>query len=84
MMDFDDMERMMGGASYGFGWIFTFLWLILIILAVAALAYWIIKENKSRFIDSSSNKTPVDILKERYAKGDITKEQFEDMKKELA
>lgn len=32
----------------------------------------------------SSNQTPLDILKLRYAKGEITQEQFEQMKRDLS
>jgi len=33
--------------------------------------------------ESKDSETPIDILKKRYAKGEITKEQFDQMKRDL-
>ncbi len=34
--------------------------------------------------DGAPRRTPLDIARERYAKGEITKEEFEEMKRHLA
>lgn len=62
----------------GFGWLF----MILFWVAVVWLIVWLVNQNKpsgGRY----ENKNPIDILKERYAKGEITKKEYNEMKKEL-
>ena len=60
---------------FGFGYIFMFVfWGLLIYGAVLLFRHNNGSHDKGR---------PLDILKERYAKGEITKEQFETMKKDL-
>lgn len=60
----------------GFGWFF---W-----IAIIAIIVWLIvdRSNKNRQ-NLLQQETALDILKKRYAKGEITKEQFEQMKNDL-
>ena len=57
------------------------MWILLIILA-AVVIYLVLQPRKGGG-SALSTETPMDILKKRYAAGEITKEQFEDMKKDI-
>jgi putative membrane protein len=65
----------MGWGGMWFGWFF---W-----LAVLVIVIWIgIKITKNSGKQNSNQiETPLDILKKRYAKGEISKEEFEQMKR---
>jgi len=70
------------GMGYGFfGWLMMFLFWILIITAVVLGVRWFIDQGKLK--GSSVEETPLDILKKRYASGEIDKEEFETMRREL-
>ena len=59
------------------GWILMVLiWGGLIALTVLSFR-WFTKHN------TTEKQTPLEIVKERYAKGEITKEQYEQIKKDL-
>jgi putative membrane protein len=62
---------------YGYGgW---FMWLILV-MVVAIAVYFIVQAQRG----GSVRETPLEILKKRYAKGEITKEQYDRMKQDLS
>ena len=65
--------------GYG-GMFFGFLFWILIIV----VAYMLIKRLMEQHKDQSEVKSGLHIAKERYAKGEITKEEFEEMKARLS
>ncbi len=72
---------MMGSWYYG-GW-----WMIIVWIVVAGLIIWGIVALARRGGASSSegqNQTPLDIAKRRYANGEITKEEYERLKKDLS
>lgn len=55
----------------------------LIPLLTILVIYFLIKNNP-RTRSGQSSESPMEILKKRYAKGEITKEQFEEMKKDIS
>jgi putative membrane protein len=61
--------------------------LIIIVLVGVAVYYLVMQsKNQSKNMHSSQEtpmETALDILKKRFARGEITKEEFENMKREL-
>jgi len=74
----------MGGAAgwgMGFGGLYMILIWVVIIVAVVMLVKWL--AGGSSRIDLPREKSALDILKERYARGEIGKEEFEQKKRDL-
>lgn len=67
------------GWGMGFGWFFMILFWILIILGIVYLVKLIAGGEKR-----TTGESALDILKKRYARGEINKEEFEEKKKDLA
>jgi putative membrane protein len=65
--------------NFGYGGIF--MWLIFAVILVVVIYF--INNSKSNESHGRLNKTSLDIIKERYAKGEISEEEFEKMKRNL-
>ena len=78
--------NMWGGGGFGFGWIFMLLFWGLVIWAIVALARGAGGHSCCGHGNNGKGhgeKSALDILKERYAKGEVSKEDFDRMKKDL-
>ena len=62
---------------FGTGWMMIFWWLLIIALVV------IVARALFTGTKRSEKETPLEILKRRYANGEIDKEEFEERKKDL-
>lgn len=67
----------MGGGWFGFG--MMFLWVLVLVAVVVAFVYWAFGKGKSD--ESESN--AMEILRERYARGDIDEEEFRERRRSL-
>jgi putative membrane protein len=67
---------------YGFGYGGMFMWIIFLIV-IGLLIYFIVQAQKTKGQSLTQNESPLDILKRRYAKGEIAREEYERMKKDL-
>lgn len=57
---------------------------LLPILLVIPIVWIIANSGKRHHVSPYNGRLPLDIAKERYARSEITKEQYEQMKKDLA
>lgn len=77
----------MGGPSWwggGFGlfsWLMMLLFWILVIAGVVLLLRWLAEQVRPK--RGASEESALEILKKRYAKGEIDKEEFEAKKRDL-
>ena len=80
MMGFGGNNIMGGWNGFGIlGWVTMITFWLFLILGVIALIRYISGLGRS----SDKNKDPLDILRKRYARGEIDKKEFEEMKKDL-
>lgn len=85
----------MGPEHFGWGgwWIFPTMMPLLMILVVVVMLYFLFgrgrpkppwRNNSDRSSGHSrDSETDMEVLKKRYAKGEITREEFEQIKKDL-
>lgn len=72
------------GYYYGFWWMPIFG--ILFFGSIVALIVWGLRRGTGRIdVDDlhQYKKTPMEYLKERYAKGEVSKEEYEEIKRDL-
>lgn len=79
---------MMGNWSYGyglgsfgmlFGWVLMIAFWVFVIWGIVAFVQWFAKQGS----EERGSDTALGILKERYVKGEINKEEFESKKKDI-
>lgn len=69
------------GWGMGFCWVFMLLFWVLVILAIVALVKWLAGSMSTKA--GTEEMTPREILERRYARGEISREEYERMKRDL-
>lgn len=74
---------MMGWGWWGMGWIFMIIFWGLIIVGLIFLIRWLAGLSRSPAPYDKTHDSALEILKQRYAKGEINKDEFEEKKRDL-
>lgn len=74
---------MMNGNDWSWGVFMMFFWLVFLFI-IALVVVRLLRGYDHHHFGCNHRTDPLDIAKERYAKGEITKEQFEQLKKDLS
>lgn len=67
------------GMGHGFGWLLMILFWILVIIGI----FYLVRRLSGGSGGRQEGDNALSILRERYARGDISKEEFEQMREEL-
>ncbi len=78
-----DMMNNGHGAMMGGMWFFSILFWVVIIAGVVLLAKWLLQRGQNKEGSRVNEESALDILAKRYAKGEIDRETFEQMKKDI-
>jgi putative membrane protein len=74
---------MMQWGSYGWGMGFGWIYMIAFWAVIITVVIYIVKFFEKKTDSNVLHESPLDTIKHRYAKGEITKEEFERMKSDL-
>lgn len=79
-----------GGWGMGFGFLFMILFwalvLVLVVAGIAALVRWLLPAREAPRLgvgELPREKTPLEIVQERYARGEIDREEYEQKRRDL-
>jgi putative membrane protein len=73
-----------GGWPYMlFGPLFMILWLAILVAAIVLVVRWLGSSGQGTSLPPPPSKTALDILKERFARGEIDKTEFEERRRVL-
>lgn len=67
-----------GGWMFGGGLVMLLMWLVPIALVIWLASSWVKRPGPG-----NTEKSPLDILKERYARGEIGQDEFEQKKRDI-
>jgi putative membrane protein len=60
------------------------LWFAVVWGAIFYAVFWVAGRPRSMRHEGGGTESPIDILKQRYARGELSREEFERMRQELA
>lgn len=80
MHRWDGSEGYWCGFGYGYGGMFMG---IVVLIVLAVVVYFIVQAFRAKNSAGAGQESPLDILKKRYAKGDISKEEYDRIKNDL-
>lgn len=75
----------MMGWGYGMGWLWTIITIVFwvaLIIGIIFLIRWLAASTKQRG-EGKSEDSALEILKKRYARGEISKEEYEERRRDL-
>lgn len=72
-----------GGFGMGFGWLIMVLFWVLVIVGIVVLVRWLVAGSSRQSLEPPKE-TALDVLKKRYAKGEIDRQEFEEKKRDLS